>query len=102
MFAGRMQGTLDLNLKENPSHYNLRIGFTNTDWGRLMRTCFRYDKNSGTMNGALELAGIVGKLETMRGKGNLVITNGFLTNIPVMGGLSAMLSSVIPDFGYAK
>ncbi|PTX99823.1 hypothetical protein DB346_18610 [Verrucomicrobia bacterium LW23] len=102
MFGGRLAGTLDLNLKENPAPYNLRLGLSKVDWSRLMKTCFHYDKNSGTMNGALELSGIIGRLETMKGRGNLTIVNGFLTNIPVMGGISTMLSSVIPDFGYAK
>ncbi|HSI82752.1 MAG: AsmA-like C-terminal region-containing protein [Candidatus Methylacidiphilales bacterium] len=102
MFGGKLAGTLDLNLKQNPALYNLRLGLTTVDWARLMRTCFHYEKNSGTMTGALELGGVMGKLDTMKGRGNLVITNGFLTNIPVLGGLSALLSSIVPDFGYAK
>jgi hypothetical protein len=46
--------------------------------------------------------GQLGNLDTMKGEGEITIKDGYILSIPFLGGLSEMLSSVIPNFAMAK
>lgn len=98
---GTLNGILGIDLVKEPA-YDTTIILTNTNFDKIMQTLYKHEGSSGTLNGHAHLTGTLGKMQTMKGSGDLSITEGYLFSIPFLGELSKLLNSVIPNFGYAK
>lgn len=83
--GARQQMTVDLN----------RVNFET-----LTRLYFDYRDSKGLVSGRYDFSFVPGKPREMRGKGNLLVEDGNVFAIPVLGPLSFLLDSVIPGAGY--
>lgn len=102
LFDGSMSGTLDMSLREKDPPYQTQFKLRNVDFKDFMKTCFQEESSSGRMSGSANLKGRLNQLRTIAGRGDVKIRDGFLLSIPFLGGLSAFLGEIIPDWGSAR
>lgn len=102
LFGGQFAGTLDMDLTQVHANYTTSFALTNTDFSKLMKTVFDSNGTTGTLNGKTTFSGVLDDLESINGTGDMTITDGYLTTIPFLGGLSTVLNAIIPNFGFAK
>lgn len=101
IFDGTLMGTLNLVLSsETP--YSADLVMKQCDFGKLMNTFFGNKEVSGRMDANAELRGKLADLGSMTGKGNLVIIDGVLYEIPVFGNFSDVLNNLSDGLGYSK
>ncbi len=101
LFGGQLNGTLDMQLLKRTT-YNADATLTDENFGLLMKTFFGNDDVKGSVTGVIKVRGLLDDMKTMSGDGDFTVTNGVLYNIPVFGGLSQVLNSIIPDLGYSE
>lgn len=102
LFGGTMAGKLDMSLREQDPPYQTDFKLNNVDFKDFMKTCFQADDSTGRMSGSTSLKGRLNQLRTISGRGSVQIRDGYLLSIPFLGGLSAFLGEIIPDWGSAR
>lgn len=102
LFNGGFNGVLDMDLSKPKADYNVTFAMANADFAKLMKSVFNSDGTTGTLNGKTTFSGTLDDLESINGTGEMTITEGYLTTIPFLGGLSTVLNAIIPNFGFAK
>ncbi|PAW79397.1 MAG: hypothetical protein B9S32_02320 [Verrucomicrobia bacterium Tous-C9LFEB] len=102
LFSGGFNGVLEMDISKPKADYNVTFAMTNADFAKLMKIVFNSDGTTGTLNGKTTFSGTLDDLESINGTGEMTITDGYLTSIPFLGGLSSVLNAVIPNFGFAK
>lgn len=100
LFGGKASAQLNLDLIDNPP-YAAKISMQDADFGQLMRTYFGNNDVSGTLGADASLTGRLDDLRSIDGFGTLAITKGVLYDIPIFGGFSQVLNSIVPNLGYA-
>ncbi len=90
-YDGSMTGVMDMDLRENPAAYVLDLNLTKVDFKKFMIRTYGYPKSTGQMTITTHLAGALGKMETMTGKGEVKIEDGDITPIPFLGTLTPMI-----------
>lgn len=85
-------------------HYDISGAIEKADFESIIRA---FRGHSGAYKGSLStdftVSGVlgVGKGGTVRGEGTLLIEDGYLFQIPLLGGLSQFLSKIYPRLGFA-
>jgi hypothetical protein len=102
LFGGMFSGKLSMDLSTQNPNYETSLKMDDVDFKQLMTTVFKHDDASGRMDGEASFSGRLGLLETINGKGQMSIRDGYLLSIPFLGGLSSLLGAIIPDWGYAR
>ncbi|MCX7819625.1 MAG: AsmA-like C-terminal region-containing protein [Kiritimatiellae bacterium] len=107
--GGVLRGSAHLRLPDAadiPAAYALEMAGTDLDFAELLRALT--DRNAQTQRGrlsaSLSLAGRIGRGQgrTATGQGHIRIRRGQLLDIPVFGGLSQYLSSLVPGLGFVS
>lgn len=101
VFGGRCEARLGVDLTP-ASLYEARARLMEVDFGQLMRTYFGNEEVSGKLSGEATLRGSLNDMASIDGFGALAIQKGMLYNIPIFGGFSEVLNSIIPNLGYAE
>jgi hypothetical protein len=96
-YDGNLTGVLDMDLRSTPATYTLDLNLTKIDFQKFMTRTWHYDKSTGKANVQAQLAGSMGKMETMTGGGEIKIEDGDITAIPFLGALTPL----IPGFSVA-
>ena len=88
----------------NNVHYDIAGVIEKADFESVIRA-FRGHAGpyKGQLSADFNIRGVlgVGKGDTVRGEGNILIKDGYLFQIPLLGGLSQMLSKIYPRLGFA-
>ena len=100
LFGGTVKGDADISLlKSKPGHVaTLRFG--DVDFTSLTKLYFGYDESHGKLNGTYNFNGRGDEGRTMRGEGELTVTEGNVFAIPFLGPFSDILSKIVPGIGY--
>ena len=97
-YDGSLTGLIDMDLRESPAAYTLDLNLNKVNFKKFMVRVYGYDKSTGQLNVTqTHLTGLIGKMETMAGKGEVKIENGDITQIPFLGSLTPL----IPGFSIA-
>lgn len=96
-YDGGLVGLLDMDLRESPAAYKLDLNLNKVNFKKFMIRVFQYDKSTGSLNVQSHFTGMIGKMETMTGGGEVKIENGDITQIPFLGSLTPL----IPGFSAA-
>ncbi|MBX7157147.1 MAG: AsmA-like C-terminal region-containing protein [Verrucomicrobiae bacterium] len=102
LHGGRLRGDALFNFEKPQAEFEANIEASDMDFGLVMQNFFQATNVSGAMEGNCRIRGKVDDLTSLRGSGEGKVEEGYLMSIPFLGGLSDVLNSVIPDFGYAK
>jgi hypothetical protein len=100
LFGGKVEARLGITLTPE-APYTARAAMDGVDFGQLMRTYFGNQEVSGVLGGETTLAGRLADMASIEGFGVLNIQKGALYDIPIFGGFSQVLNSIIPNLGYA-
>ncbi len=103
MYGGRLQGNFSselLNVNHPPFRTVLSLSQANVSDAFLH--LFNYQESSGKLDVRVEMQGGLGDQSSFVGHGNITIRDGYILSIPFLGGLSSILGTLIPGFGFAK
>ncbi len=96
-YEGDLNGTIDMDLRENPADYTLDLNLAKVNFKKFMTRTWHYDKSSGELTAQTHLTGSIGAMESMAGSGEIKIDNGDISQIPFLGALTPL----IPGFSVA-
>ena len=96
-YDGNLAGVLDMDLRENPAAYTMDLNLTKVNFKKFMVRTWHYDKSMGELTVQSHLTGMIGRMESMTGNGEVKIENGDITQIPFLGALTPL----IPGFSVA-
>jgi hypothetical protein len=101
LFNGSVRGAADISTARNATHYNATVALDGVDFPRLTKLYFDYDTAHGRLAGVYNFEVSGDDTRTMRGNGQVKVSNGDVFAIPVLGPLSALVGAVIPGAGYS-
>ncbi len=105
---GRLTGTTSLLIQQGGSSnvpFNVDMNFKDVNFERFMQVVAREsDKREyrGRLSGAIRLSGQTGNMlqQSMNGEGNLRISDGRVFMLPIFGGLSRLMTKIIPGLDF--
>ena len=100
LYGGAVKITADINTGEPGARQNMNIELDAVDFEGLTRLYFDYKDSQGVVSGRYNFSFVGNQPAQMRGSGNLLVENGNVFAIPVLGPLSAVLGTISPGAGY--
>lgn len=100
LFGGRARINAAITTGQPGVPQKMSVVLDKVDFETLTRLYFDYEDSQGVLDARYDFTFVPGKPELMRGEGNLLVANGNVFAIPVLGPLSVLLDSVIPGTGY--
>lgn len=100
LYGGRVKLTADIITGQPGARQQMDVTIDAVDFEKLTRLYFDYKDSQGMVSGNYKFSFVGGKPREMRGSGKLLVENGNVFAIPVLGPLSAVLNSIIPGAGY--
>ncbi len=100
LFGGTLKGEADIPLNKSKSNHVAALRFSDVDFTSLTKLYFGYDESQGKLNGTYNFNGRGDDGRTMRGEGELTVTEGNVFAIPFLGPFSDILSKIVPGIGY--
>ena len=100
LFGGDVALKADVSVAPGDSRYGASVHLEQVDFQKLAKLYFDYEESSGSLTGDYAFRAVGGDDRAMTGKGNLLISNGNVLAMPILGPLSLLLGEVIPGFGY--
>ncbi len=100
LFGGDVALKADVSVAPGDSRYGASVHLEDVDFQKLATLYFDYDESSGKLTADYAFRAVGGNDRAMTGKGNLLIKDGNVLAMPVLGPLSLLLGEVIPGFVY--
>ncbi|MEI7863763.1 MAG: hypothetical protein WCI38_00225 [Chthoniobacterales bacterium] len=100
LFGGQARISANIITGQAEAPQQMSIDLDKVNFETLTRLYFDYKDSKGVVSGRYKFTFVPGKAERMRGQGNLLVENGNVFAIPVLGPLSLLLDSVVPGAGY--
>jgi hypothetical protein len=100
LFGGQARIDATITTGQPGARQKMGVVLEKVDFETLTRLYFAYEDSQGVLDARYDFTFVPGKPELMRGQGSLLVANGNVFAIPVLGPLSVLLDSVIPGTGY--
>jgi len=100
LFGGDVALKADVSVMPGDTSYGASVHLENVDFKTLAKLYFDYNESSGKLTGNYTFRAVGGNDRAMIGKGNLLIRDGNVLAMPILGPLSLLLNDVIPGLGY--
>jgi hypothetical protein len=100
LFGGGIALKADASVAPGDSRYGAAVHLEKVNFETLTKTYFGYEGSKGQITADYAFRDLGGHEKAMVGQGNLLIQNGNVLAMPVMGPLSALLNDIIPGMGY--
>jgi hypothetical protein len=100
LYGGSVKMTADINTGQPGVRQNMTVELNAVNFATLTRLYFDYKDSQGVVSGRYNFGFVPGQAEKMQGSGNLLVENGNVFAIPVLGPLSAVLGTILPGVGY--
>jgi len=100
LFGGSARLTANITTGEPDARQQMNVVLDNVDFETLTRLYFDYRDSKGVLDANYDFTFVPGRPKLMRGQGRLLVENGNVFAIPVLGPLSVLLDAVIPGTGY--
>lgn len=100
LFGGSVRLTANITTGEADARQQMSVALDNVDFETLTRLYFDYKDSKGVLDADYDFTFVPGRPKLMRGQGRLLVANGNVFAIPVLGPLSVLLDAVIPGTGY--
>jgi hypothetical protein len=100
LFGGGVSFKGDVSVIPGDTRYGASVHLDQVDFRDLTRLYFGYDESGGSLTADYAFRTIGGNDLAMNGKGNILIRNGNVLAMPVLGPLSLLMGEVIPGLGY--
>ena len=99
LFGGRLTGSAEISLVKGKPGHGANMQLENVDFASLTRLYFNYADSQGRLNGRYDFTGRGDEARTMRGRGEVLVTEGNVFAIPFLGPFSGILNSIVPGMG---
>lgn len=100
LYEGNAKVNATIMTGQPDARQQMKVDLERVNFETLTRLYFDYQDSKGLVSGRYDFSFVPGKEELMRGEGNLLVEDGNVFAIPVLGPLSFLLDSVIPGAGY--
>lgn len=100
LYGGNVRLNAAITTGQPGARQQMTVDLDRVNFETLTRLYFDYRDSKGLVSGRYDFSFVPGKPEQMRGQGNLLVEDGNVFAIPVLGPLSFLLDSVIPGAGY--
>lgn len=100
LFGGEVSFKGDVSVVPGDARYGASVHLDKVDFRTLTKLYFGYDESGGSLTADYAFRTVGGNDLAMTGKGNLLIQNGNVLAMPVLGPLSLLMGEVIPGLGY--
>jgi AsmA-like C-terminal region len=101
LLSGTLRGNADISLARNDPRYRANVSVSEINFPLLTDLYYNYKTALGVLNGTYDFTGLGSDPRTMRGHGNVEVTNGDVFAIPIFGPLSGILNRIVPGSGYS-
>jgi hypothetical protein len=102
LFSGVVTGDATISINKAKRGHEANVKLVDVDFTSLTKLYFDYDESHGKLNGTYHFTGAGDDAKTMRGEGELMVTDGNVFAIPFLGPLSEYVSKIVPGVGYNK
>jgi hypothetical protein len=103
MYGGQLQGNFSTEgIAADHLPFRTSLTLSDADVKVAFEHLFNYKESSGKLDVKLEMRGGLGNQLSFAGNGNISMRDGYILSIPFLGGLSSILGTLIPSFGFAK
>ena len=100
LFGGSAQIAAEISTGQPGVPQRVDVELNSVDFETLTRLYFDYQGSKGSVSGRYKFSFVPGSPKLMKGQGSLLVENGEVFAIPVLGPLSAVLGSIVPGTGY--
>ena len=100
LFGGRLRGNADISLDRKRPVHAVDLQVENVDFASLTKLYFNYETSRGLLNGTYSFTGRGDDPRSMRGRGELTVTDGHVFAIPFLGPVSGILNNIVPGMGH--
>lgn len=100
LFGGAVAVRVNASVAPGDTRYGAKTHLKDVDLSSVTSLYFGYGSSHGKLTADYEFRAVGGDDRSMIGKGNLLIKNGRIIEMPILGPLSALLNDIIPGFGY--
>ena len=100
LFGGDVSFKGDVSVVPGDARYGASVHLEQVDFRDLTKLYFGYDESGGCLTADYAFRTVGGNDLAMTGKGNILIQNGNVLAMPVLGPLSLLMGEVIPGLGY--
>lgn len=100
LFGGSAKVTADITTGQPGAAQKIGINLHEVDFAALTRLYFDYRGSQGELSGHYDFSFVPENPASMRGTGHMLVKDGNVFAIPVLGPLSMALDAVIPGTGY--
>ena len=100
LFDGDIALKAEASVKPGDASYGASVHLESVDFQTIAKLYFDYAESSGKLTGDYTFRAVGGDDRAMSGTGNLLIKNGNVLAMPILGPLSVLLNDIIPGIGY--
>lgn len=100
LFDGTVKLDALINTGQPHARQKIVVDLKDVDFTTLTRLYFDYKDSGGMLSGRYDFSFVGNQPRLMQGSGNLLVKDGNVFAIPVLGPLSVLLDAVIPGTGY--
>jgi hypothetical protein len=100
LFGGTTRLKADIATGQPNARQKMSVNLSKVNFETLTRLYFDYKDSKGVVSGNYDFSFVTGNARAMSGGGNLIVENGNVFAIPVLGPLSVVLDTIIPGTGY--
>ena len=100
LYGGSVKLAADITTGQPGAAQKMDVELDRVNFEKLTRLYFDYKDSQGLISGRYKFSFVPGQGEKMTGNGNLLVEDGDVFAIPVLGPLSAVLGTILPGTGY--
>jgi hypothetical protein len=100
LYGGNVRLEATVAVGQAGARQQMTVNLDRVNFETLTRLYFDYQDSKGLVSGRYDFSFVPGKAELMRGQGDLLVEDGNVFAIPVLGPLTFLLDSVVPGAGY--
>jgi hypothetical protein len=99
VLGGRLRGSGDISLRPEDPDHAADVRLENMDFAALTKLYFGYEDAKGRLNARYGFSIRGADARTMRGRGDLAVTDGKVFAFPFLGPLSYIVNGIVPGMG---
>lgn len=100
LFGGKVKMDATINIGQPGAKQKMEVWLDKVNFETLTRLYFDYKDSQGAISGRYDFTFVGGQPKLMSGKGDLLVENGNVFAIPVLGPLSFLMDAVVQGAGY--
>jgi hypothetical protein len=102
LFGGTLTADGDISTLKSKPGETLKVRLAGVDFAKLSKLYFGFDDSKGKMDATINFTCKGDDARTLRGEGEVSVTEGNVFAIPFLGPFSEILNKIVPGMGYSR